>query len=141
MARAADRGRRRRSSRSTPVVEAFHAEHEREHSYRREDSPVEVYQLNVRAVGETREGRAAAATTGRRRRPSRPARARSSSTRGEDAVETPVFARDDLPAGAAFEGPALIDQLDSTVLVPPGVKAEVDEWLNIRMQIEQEDAS
>jgi hypothetical protein len=25
--------------------------------------------------------------------------------------------------------------------VPPGVKVEVDEWLNIRMQIEQEDAS
>ena len=48
---------------------------------------------------------------------------------------------DDLPAGAAFEGPALIDQLDSTVLVPPGVEVEVDEWLNIRMQIEQEDES
>ena len=61
--------------------------------------------------------------------------------RGEDAVEAPVFARDDLPAGASFEGPALIDQLDSTVLVPPGVKVEVDEWLNIRMQIEQEDES
>ena len=41
------------------VVEAFHAEHEREHSYRREDSPVEVYQLNVRAIGDDREGRAA----------------------------------------------------------------------------------
>jgi len=61
--------------------------------------------------------------------------------RGEDAVEAPVYARDDLPAGASFEGPALIDQLDSTVLVPPGVKVEVDEWLNIRMQIAQEDES
>ena len=56
-------------------------------------------------------------------------------------MQAPVFARDDLPAGASFEGPALIDQLDSTVLVPPGVKVEVDEWLNIRMQIEQEDES
>ena len=34
-----------------------------------------------------------------------------------------------------LEGPALVDQLDSTVLVPPGVRCEVDEWLNIRMHI------
>jgi N-methylhydantoinase A len=123
-----------------PVVEAFHTEHEREHSYRREDSPVEVYQLNVRAVGETEKAELPShhadggdpEPTGTRK---------VVFQRGEDAVEAPVFARDDLPAGASFEGPALIDQLDSTVLVPRGVKVEVDEWLNIRMQIEQEDES
>ena len=123
-----------------PVVEAFHSEHEREHSYRREDSPVEVYQLNVRAVGETEKAEL----------PSHdgdggdlePCGSREVVfARGEDAVEAPVYKRDDLPAGASFEGPALIDQLDSTVLVPPGVQVEVDEWLNIRMQIEQEDES
>jgi N-methylhydantoinase A len=122
------------------VVEAFHGEHEREHSYRREDSPVEVYQLNVRAVGDTEKAEL----------PSHdsdggdfePCGSREVVfDRGEDAVEAPVYARDDLPAGASFEGPALIDQLDSTVLVPPGVTVEVDEWLNIRMQIEQEDES
>jgi N-methylhydantoinase A len=32
----------------------------------------------------------------------------------------------------------VIEQLDSTVLVPPGVRTEVDEWLNIRMRIEEE---
>jgi N-methylhydantoinase A len=56
-------------------------------------------------------------------------------------VDAQVYARDDLPAGTRIAGPALIDQLDSTVLVPPGVQVEVDEWLNIRMEIEQEDAS
>ena len=35
----------RRSSRSTRSSSAFHAEHEREYSYRREDAPVEIYQL------------------------------------------------------------------------------------------------
>jgi N-methylhydantoinase A len=127
-----------------PVVEAFHAEHEREHSYRREDSPVEVYQLNVRAVGETEKTELPSYDSGGGeggREPESTGTRTVVFVRGEDAVEAPVFARDDLPAGAAFEGPALIDQLDSTVLVPPGVKVEVDEWLNIRMQIEQEDAS
>ena len=124
-----------------PVVDAFHAEHEREHSYRRDDSPVEVYQLNVRAVGETDKTELPSHESNGSGDPEPTGTRKVVFDRGEDAVEAPVFARDDLPAGASFEGPALIDQLDSTVLVPPGVKVEVDEWLNIRMQIEQEDES
>jgi N-methylhydantoinase A len=34
----------------------------------------------------------------------------------------------------------VIDQLDSTTLVPPGWRAEVDEWLNIRMHREEDGA-
>jgi N-methylhydantoinase A len=32
-------------------------------------------------------------------------------------------------------GPAVIEQMDSTVLVPPGYRAEVDSWLNIIMHV------
>jgi N-methylhydantoinase A len=53
----------------------------------------------------------------------------------DEPTETPIYAREDLPAGVTFEGPAVIDQLDTTTLVPPGVKAEVDEYLNIRMEV------
>ena len=53
-------------------------------------------------------------------------------------LETPIYNREDLPAGLSVEGPAIIDQLDSTTIVPPGVTAEIDEWLNIRMQIPEE---
>jgi N-methylhydantoinase A len=52
-------------------------------------------------------------------------------------VETPVYSRFDVPAGASLEGPAVLEQLDSTVLVPPGVRAEVDSWLNVSMFIEE----
>jgi hypothetical protein len=27
----------------------------------------------------------------------------------------------------------VIEQLDTTVLIPPGFKAQVDEWLNLRI--------
>jgi N-methylhydantoinase A len=46
-----------------------------------------------------------------------------------------VYHRDDLPAGVQFVGPAVIDQLDSTTVVPPGVLAEIDENLNMRLHI------
>ncbi len=45
--------------------------------------------------------------------------------------DTPVFRRDDLPCGFSFKGPAIVEQVDSTVVVPPGSLAEVDKYLNI----------
>jgi N-methylhydantoinase A len=54
---------------------------------------------------------------------------------GHGAAETPVYHRDDLPAGAALEGPAIVEQLDSTTVIPPGVSAKVDRFLNIVMRM------
>ena len=54
------------------------------------------------------------------------------------AVDTPLYLRSDLPAGTKLEGPAIVDQLDSTTVVPPGLRADVDEWLNIRMHRQEE---
>jgi N-methylhydantoinase A len=51
------------------------------------------------------------------------------------AVDTPVYDRDTLAAGAVIEGPAIVEQLDSTTPIPPGVTAEVDAWLNLRISV------
>ena len=50
-------------------------------------------------------------------------------------IMTPIYDRDRLNAGAVVEGPAIIEQLDSTILVPPGLKAEVDPWLTIAIEV------
>jgi len=122
------------------AIEAFHREHEREHAYRRDDTPVEIYQLNLQAVGETRKAELPSHDRDGAGSPEQDA-TREVRFAGEDEpVTTPVFRRDALPAGARLTGPALVDQLDSTVLVPPGVECEVDEWLNIRMAIPEEAA-
>ena len=94
--------------------------------------PVEIYQLHVRAIGTTPkpEFRRHEATG----RPPQPhATRRVWFDELPDAVETPIYERSAVPAGTVLDGPAIIDQLDSTTLVPPGWRAEVDEWLNIRM--------
>ena len=36
-------------------------------------------------------------------------------------IDTPIFWRDDLPRDIQIEGPAVIEQMDTTVLVDPGV--------------------
>jgi N-methylhydantoinase A len=38
-----------------------------------------------------------------------------------------VWSRDDLGPGAEIEGPAVIEQLDATTVLPPGARGLVDE--------------
>ena len=113
---------------------AFEDEHEREHSYRRESSPVEVYRLNLRAVGVTQKAELA-----RHERLGVAARAGGDAAgalrRRGRATTRPCTGAPTCPPARRSPGPAILEQLDSTVVVPPGVRAEVDEWLNVRMEV------
>ncbi len=117
------------------AIAIFHDEYDKLHNFRRDDFPVEIYRLTVRAVGVTP-------------KPSFPkvkidknAQAKPKGTRevwfhGQTkALTTNLYDRGDLPAGITIKGPAIIDQLDSTTVVPPGDTAHVDEWLNIQIKL------
>jgi N-methylhydantoinase A len=45
--------------------------------------------------------------------------------------ETAIYARLDLPVGAVIEGPAILEQPDTTILVEPDLTALVDPFGNI----------
>jgi N-methylhydantoinase A len=117
------------------AVARFGDEHERAFAYRRDGAPVEIYQLELQAVGvtpkpELRRFEAGAATL--------PAPLAVREVVFADAsapVATPVHRREALPAGARLEGPAIVEQLDATTLVPPGATATVDPWLNLVIDV------
>jgi N-methylhydantoinase A/oxoprolinase/acetone carboxylase beta subunit len=46
------------------------------------------------------------------------------------------YRRPDIGAGTRILGPAIIEQLDYTTVVPPGTVAQVDSWLNIILRAE-----
>jgi N-methylhydantoinase A len=46
-------------------------------------------------------------------------------------LDCPVYQRDRLDVGARFDGPAIVDQLDATTVIPPGQSACVDAFKNI----------
>ena len=114
----------------------FHEEHGREHNYSRPGAPLEIYRVSVIATGVTAKAKFAdfdpvdaepsAVGTRRVRFDELP-----------EAVDCPVFDRGALRSGMKVEGPAVIDQLDSTIIVPPGVTAEVDRSLTLVMRIPQ----
>jgi 5-oxoprolinase (ATP-hydrolysing)/N-methylhydantoinase A len=52
-------------------------------------------------------------------------------------VETPVYERYALRPGDALEGPVIVEELESTTVVPPGDRLVVDDGLNLRLTIAQ----
>ncbi len=53
---------------------------------------------------------------------------------GSTAVNTPVYERDTLEVGAQLQGPAIIEQFDSTVVVNPGWRGRVDGFRNLVLE-------
>lgn len=46
-------------------------------------------------------------------------------------VRCPIYDRARLPVGARIEGPAVVEEPESTTVLPPGAVAEVDRWANL----------
>lgn len=114
------------------AVAAFHAQHEREYAFRRDETPVDFFRLNLTIVGVTDRVELQRYPDGGDLdvHETRMAYFRSEGQK----VQTPVYRHSALPVGASLEGPLIIDQFDTTTVVPPGARAEVDEFKNIRIQ-------
>ncbi|WP_419179492.1 hydantoinase/oxoprolinase family protein [Rhodococcus opacus] len=122
----------------TEAVERFHEEHERDYSFRRDDTPVEIYQIGLRAIGTTPKPQFPQASVPSTEMPAATGHRSVYFDELGRRVAAPVYNRDDLRFGTEIEGPAIISQLDSTTVVPPGTTAVIDEWDNIRINILQE---
>lgn len=116
------------------LVEDFHRLHEREYNFRRDEAPVSLFRLNLKAIGVVPKAELAIhEPTGKT---PQPIARRPVWFDGAQSPDTPVYDRPDLPAGFRFAGPAIVEQFDSTVVVPPGTTAEVDKFLNIIIHVE-----
>jgi N-methylhydantoinase A len=50
-------------------------------------------------------------------------------------LETPIFGREQLAPGTVIDGPAIIEQADTTTVIEPGMRARVDGFNNILVEI------
>ena len=115
------------------AVQHFHEEHEKQYAFRQDETPVEIYQLHLKALGKTPKPsfRPSPIGTGD---PGEPLEVRDVYFEGQW-HSTPVYQREKLPSGAAFIGPAILNQIDATTVIPPDSSAVIDEWLNIRITL------
>jgi N-methylhydantoinase A/oxoprolinase/acetone carboxylase beta subunit len=113
---------------------SFHDIHEREYSRRFEESDIEIPNVRVRGIGlmpplDTPEVEEAQESPDAALRYERDAWFRVKGALA--AVPTRYYERSALKAGNRLAGPAIVNQYDSTTVVPPGVSAHVDRFGNI----------
>ena len=108
----------------TALRRRFHASYFQVYGFTDEAADLEVLNLRATAIGVTRKP-AVAAPRAAAAGPSPPARERRVFLDGRW-LAARVVDRDTLAAGASLEGPAIIEQYDTTVLVPPGFTVTLD---------------
>jgi N-methylhydantoinase A len=112
------------------IVTRFHGEHRQRFGYSMPDRPVEVVtaRLTASVSRETPPEERAAAPRGA------PPGRRPVWFRDTGFADTPVYDRAGLPVGGVISGPAIIEQMDTTTVVPPGWSARFDPQANLLME-------
>jgi N-methylhydantoinase A len=116
-----------------PLLAAFHRAHERAFGHADREAPAEIVNLRIQLraerprvpLEELAAGAAAPAPRARRR-----------IWLDGRSTEAGVFDRAALGRGARLEGPAIVEQPDTTVLVPDGHVGEVDRFGNLLLRRE-----
>lgn len=112
------------------IRDAFNTQHEETFGHV-SDQPIETMTFRIIAVVETEklsERSLVSGTDGG----SEPSTVAKRSVYFEGGYrETPVLLRSNLDRGSTFEGPAIIEQVDTTVVVEPETNAKVDDYGNI----------
>jgi N-methylhydantoinase A len=116
------------------VAQRFHAEHRRLYSYDLPTARIELVNLRVTAIGQLPQRAASAPRAAGGDAASARVGERPVHQRGAGFVSTPCYARDRLAPGMTFDGPAVVDQEDATILVAPGFRARVDAATNLILE-------
>lgn len=112
------------------LIEAFHREHERLYGFRDEAAPVDVSTIRLAIVGHL------VATTSAPRfvgSGTVVAAARRKVFLRGGWHDTQIYQRDALGAGDILHGPAVVEQVDTTILVLPGWQARTDALGNLHL--------
>jgi N-methylhydantoinase A len=104
------------------IRKAFDEMHEQRYAHHAKDEPVEMIAIRLVATG-ARPKLAMPPVNGKRAAP-KPV-TRKVHLGGTAAVDCPVYQRDDLAAGFAFDGPALVQEYASTTVMLAGDSAKI----------------
>jgi N-methylhydantoinase A len=111
---------------------AFDVSHRRFYGYDLPEKPVELVTFRLRAALPGPEVDLARQSFAPRSSPLRPtAHRRVLFNAAQDGVNCPVFDRSDFRPGDAFQGPAIVEQMDTTTVVPADFSAVVDSIGNL----------
>jgi N-methylhydantoinase A len=118
------------------LVAKFHHRHKESYGYDMPEQPVEIVNLRLAVIAERR---SPPGETARQKRA--PLAQALLETRkvwfpGTGFIATPVYDRERLPAQCRLAGPAIIEQMDATTVVPPKARMKNDRFGYLHMEVE-----
>lgn len=117
------------------IAQTFHDAHERLYTYATPETPLEIMNLRITAVGDVDKAVITEEDKGTEDASAAEKGGRDVYFAGRgDFVRTPVFDRGKLKAGNRILGPAVIEERITTVIVHPGWEAWIDGFGNIIME-------
>jgi N-methylhydantoinase A len=105
------------------AIRDFHQRHQKKYGYSQPDKPVEI--VNVRSYSRGKAGTIARVTSTLAREEGLPNRRRVWFMDGRG-IECKVFQRNSLPLGSKGKGPCVIEDYDSTLVIPPQARYVID---------------
>jgi N-methylhydantoinase A len=117
------------------LAEGFASAHQRMYGFVADGEPVQLVTFRIEATGlvpkaafqprPVRGADASAAIVGRRD---------VWFSEAAGFVSCPIYDREKLDAGNRIAGPAIVEQMDTTTVVPPGMTARVEPYLNLILE-------
>jgi N-methylhydantoinase A len=112
-----------------PLLERFHAEHDRTYGFSADTEPVECVSLRLTTVGRIAKPPLRTLEPGATPEPKERRDVYFAESGGY--VDCPIYDRYALPAAARIAGPAIVEEFDSTTVLHPGYGLEVDAHGNL----------
>ena len=117
------------------IRDAFHAAHERYYGHLSRTEPIQIVNFRVTAQGVTEKLRLKGSPQNRPGKSRALLETRETWFDDRKPVLTPIYDRFLLAPGDTIDGPAVVEQMDSTTLIPPGDSCTVDHTGNLRIQL------
>jgi N-methylhydantoinase A len=114
------------------LIEDFHKEHQRSYGYQNKKLRLQMVNYRISAVGRIRHPKLHNESVGKNVPLPAPTSCRPVLfDREQKYLRTPIYQKEILAPGCELKGPAIIEQMDSTSVIPPGWKARIDGYRNI----------
>lgn len=118
-------------------IEDFHRNHEKTYGYRNDDQIVEIVNIRLRARGIPDKPRFQKAEKVEEQPSDEAFLGVRKVVFDQKVTKTQILVRDKLLSGNTIEGPAIVIEYSSTIVIPPFAKASVDEYGNMILEILQ----
>ncbi len=113
----------------------FHEAHRRRYGHMAESETIEIVNFQVTGIGQIPKPQFKEIVPAKQAEPPTSIEKRAAYFNASDANPVPIYRRVVLAPGTVIEGPAVIEEKTSTIVIYPGQCGRIDSYLNLEIQV------